>query len=352
MKLFFAGCLLAALPFALRAQTGYNYTITGVVKDMGVQHVYLSYMKGENVVVDSAEVKGATYTVNGYVDGGKVVMLKSGDFDALPTRDNMLSVFLMPGENFTITHTRIFSNAVITGSVANTEYKKLLAREKAFAGDPKDEKESVYGDYMRENPSSPLLIFAFNNYVGDPRTLQAADVPRTRALFNMLSDSVRNLASSKAFQQRLNNMVTFDQGVAIGKQAPDFTQNDTAGHPVSLSAFRGKYVLLDFWASWCGPCRADNPNVVAAYHKYHGKGFEILSVSLDQQEKAWKKAIRDDRLAWTHVSDLKYWDNALVKLYGVQGVPQNFLIDPQGKIIARGLRGEDLEKKLGEIYKN
>jgi peroxiredoxin len=148
----------------------------------------------------------------------------------------------------------------------------------------------------------------------------------------------------------MDKLVTFDKTAAVGQPAPDFKQNDTAGHPVSLSSFRGKYVLLDFWASWCGPCREENPAVVSAYGKYHPRGLEILGVSLDQKEDSWKKAIRADKLTWTHLSDLQYWNNAVAKLYGVQGVPQNFLIDPGGKIIARGLRGQDLDKKLEEIF--
>ena len=141
---------------------------------------------------------------------------------------------------------------------------------------------------------------------------------------------------------------------SIGSTAMDFTQNDKTGKPVSLSAFRGKYVLVDFWASWCGPCRAENPNVVSAYAKYHPKGFDILSVSLDRpgDKDKWLRAIHADKLDWTHVSDLQFWQNAEAVAYGVGSIPQNFLIDPQGKIIAKGLRGDELEEKLSEIYKD
>ena len=134
----------------------------------------------------------------------------------------------------------------------------------------------------------------------------------------------------------------------MGTDALDFTQNDISDKPVTLSSFKGKYVLVDFWASWCRPCRAENPNVVKIYNKFKSKNFTVLGVSLDQQKDAWLKAIEKDNLTWTHVSDLQQWNNAVAQLYRVQSIPQNFLIDPKGKIVAKDLRGEDLEKKLCE----
>ena len=138
---------------------------------------------------------------------------------------------------------------------------------------------------------------------------------------------------------------------SIGSMAMDFTQNDTAGVPVKLSAFRGKYVLLDFWASWCGPCRMENPNVVEAFNKFKSKNFTVLGVSLDRPgyKDAWLQAIKDDNLTWTHVSDLQFWQNQVAQMYKVNSIPQNFLVDPQGKIIGKNLRGPALEQKLCEV---
>jgi peroxiredoxin len=147
----------------------------------------------------------------------------------------------------------------------------------------------------------------------------------------------------------LRNMIDDAKIGAVGSDAIEFTQTDVNGKLVSLSSFKGKYVLVDFWASWCGPCRMENPNVVNNYQQFKEKNFTVLGVSLDKSKDPWLKAINDDKLPWTHVSDLKFWSNEVAVKYHIQSIPQNFLIDPNGKIIARNLRGPALKEKLCEL---
>lgn len=164
-------------------------------------------------------------------------------------------------------------------------------------------------------------------------------------LFNALNPTLKNSTVGKKIEPRLAAAKKTD----IGQPAPDFTQHDTTGKPVSLSSLKGKYVFIDFWASWCGPCRAENPTVKKAYAQYAGKNFEIIAVSLDNKKADWCKAIQEDGLPWLHVSDLKGWQNEVARAYQINAVPNNLLLDPEGKILAKSLYGEELLEKLKEV---
>lgn len=171
------------------------------------------------------------------------------------------------------------------------------------------------------------------------------DYKEMEALFKTLDKKVKKTIEGKVFQRYLKNLAN----VAVGKKAPGITQFDLQGNPYGLQDLKGKYVLVNFWASWCPPCRAENPNLVDTYAEFKDKNFEILGVSFDKDMDAWKKAIDDDKLTWKHISDLQHWNNGASIPYGVKAIPQNVLVDPSGIIIARNLHGEELKKKLREI---
>jgi peroxiredoxin len=181
---------------------------------------------------------------------------------------------------------------------------------------------------------SPFLLVVVNQLSDDVFLLERR--------YQSLSPEVQQSMYGKYIKEQVDN----GKIGAVGTDAMDFIQSDTSGKPISLSSFKGKFVLVDFWASWCKPCRMENPNVLAAYERFKSKNFTVLGVSLDRTRDAWVKAIMDDKLEWFQVSDLKFWNNAVAVQYRIQQIPQNFLIDPNGKIVGRNLRGTDLDSKL------
>jgi peroxiredoxin len=228
----------------------------------------------------------------------------------------------------------------------------LMAEQSSLAGQIK----KFAGEALRKAKDPALVMFELGYYQS---TANGAGFGLEPLSNEQVSQIVNETAQKYPAHQAIAAIkATLDQQQQktmaaswVGKEAPDFSMPDVNGKEVKLSSFRGKYVLVDFWASWCGPCRSENPNLVNAYNKFKGKNFTVLGVSLDRpgQKDKWLQAIKDDQLAWTNISDLQYWSSAVVPLYGFEGIPFNVLVDPQGKVIGEGLRGPQLEGKLAEV---
>lgn len=385
-KIYFL--ITALLPVMALAQTPDTFTINGKIGNTGAPaKVYLSYQLGANSVIDSADVVNGVFSFKGTmlnpVNATLVVDYKGvgiekfaqqyADGRALSNNADNLSFFIDKG-TLTITSKDSVKKAQIAGSQLNIDNVKLQEQLKSInlrgeklmaeikAATPEQQKSPAFQSSMQakykalqtlqsftlksfitDNPNSYLSLLALSS-VGGP----SPDPGEILPLYNSLSQSVRETEAGRVLKSQLDML----KATAVGAVAPDFTQNDVNGTPVKLSSFRGKYVLLDFWASWCGPCRQENPNVVRNYNKYKAKNFTVLGVSLDKAESksAWLAAIKSDGLDWTQVSDLKYWNNAVAALYSITSIPQNYLIGPDGKIIAKNLRGEDLDAKLQELF--
>jgi peroxiredoxin len=350
--------------------------ITGKIKyKEPVKKVMLNYRENDKTITDSADVKNGTFSFSRNMKQPTLatIVVRFEHKDSTTRRPEYRQIYLEPG-NIHITIKDSIKNAIVTGSKSEKEFEKLQKMQEPFSAKMnalnaqymeyrknKDEagmqkisdefdvmdstiNEDVYHKYFKENSTSPVALYALERYAG-----YAIDPAKVEPLFNKLSPAIKKSSSGVAYMKRIETA----KKTAVGAYAINFTQNDTLDKPVSLASFKGKYVLLDFWASWCGPCRAENPNVVKAFNQYKDKNFTVLGVSLDQpgKKQAWLDAINKDNLDWTQVSDLKFWDNAVAKSYGIQAIPQNFLIDPQGKIIAKNIRGEELNTKLSEIFK-
>ena len=285
---------------------------------------------------------------------------------------DFLSVYLEAGK-ITVLAKDSLSNSTITGSKSHDVYAVLKAKAAAYdpsftalyakysearrnkasteqiekSIDSLDNlvKEKVYLSFLKApaTKNSPVAIYALIQYAG-----YAINPVTAEPVFKQLGAVPKNLPSGKIFEER----IALAKKLEVGQYAIPFSQTDTAGKIFSLASLKGKVVLVDFWASWCGPCRAENPNVVKAFNTYKDKGFTVLGVSLDQPgaKERWMKAIHDDGLTWNHVSDLKWWDNEVSKAYGIQAIPQNYLLDKEGKIIGKNLRGEALQSFLKNLF--
>jgi peroxiredoxin len=360
MKKFFILILIVAA-FGC-SKPGYKVTVT--LNGAEGQALIEKREGGKFVGIDSSDFKNGVAVLKGAVEMPDMYFL------SVPGKQGKMMIFL---ENSPIKVTGkadSISLAVATGSKVHDEFtsvnqkiKKISdeymavyqqAQEAEKAGDTLKSKDlmnkvdEIYKgvgvlreDFVKNNPASYVTPFF----------LQSISYEKSASELEQLIGALDPRLSASPVVIALKERVEAMKTVEVGKTAPDFTQNDAQGNPVKLSDIYSKneYTLVDFWASWCGPCRGENPNVVAVFNAYKDKGFGVFGVSLDRDKGKWLEAIEKDKLTWPHVSDLQYWNNAAARLYAVNSIPANFLLNQKGEIIGKGLRGEDLKAKIAEL---
>ena len=363
-----------------------SFTIQGHIGSLDAPaKIYLRYQDKDGIpITDSAILSGGAFTFKGQISGplkaGLLLTRKPWDYryfdgfldDIRDDKDvhnwgnDLLTIYVEPG-NIGISSADSLFNAKVTGTRLNEELsaytrsKLSLTREKKSIGITEnslmEQSKLTYATYLsmdsvynvkaneervmdlhfaNAHPASLTSLFFVDKY-----TKKAINLAELNSTFNKLSPAIRN----STFGNDVKKALIRTKGLEIGTKAPEFTQNDTLGHPIRLSDFRGKYVFIDFWASWCAPCRAENPSVVNAYNLFKDKSFTVIGVSLDKPygKDSWLKAIQQDNLGgWTQLSDLKGSGNAVANLYHIDNIPQNVLLDPQGRIIAKNLKGTEL----------
>ena len=306
-----------------------GYIIDGEISDVKDGMVYLKkYVDKSFVDVDSALITDGKFKFEGVASEALAHGLTTQKESRRPL------VFFLDNDVMNVKLNESDKKLIVTGSPVNDIYmaNAPIVRSKGYSLD----------SLLSVHPASPVsAYFVVKDFA---YKLNLEEMKSVRSKLDASLDGT-------SYVQQIESMIARLEKVQVGSEAPDFTLPDVNGNLVSLSSFRGKYVLVDFWAAWCPDCRKENPNIVSAWEKYKNKNFAILGVSLDRNRDQWLAAIEKDKLTWTQVSDLKYWSSEAAVLYCIRWIPMSFLIDPEGKIVAIGLEGEELHNKLEELLK-
>lgn len=351
-----------AFPGLVLGQASQDFQIKGVVRGLPDNTVLELREQDPNIPTPVATAKSqrGNFLFKGVLPASNLYYI------SYPGTEQKLFVYLEPTSMTLSAHKDSLAAGILKGSAAHdafTEFNRVfsplygrlgqLSQQLQSGADANGsirrqydatlaEAQAKADQFIQKHASSVVAPFAI---LVVSQLSQDADLTERR--FAMLSAAAKGSLYGKMLEKNISDAKVG----SIGSQAVDFTQNDPNGKPVTLSSFKGKYVLIDFWASWCGPCRQENPNVVEAFQKFKSKNFTVLGVSLDRARDPWLKAIQDDKLDWTQVSDLKFWNNEVAQAYRISSIPQNLLIDPNGTIIAKNLRGPELQQRLSQLLR-
>lgn len=353
-----------------------KFHLKGKIVGQDTGYVHIGYFANKKIYInDSCYLKNGEFEFAGFINGATRGTFYGKRKSRSVDDPNWTEIFIEPGNMEAIFKVDEFKKAQLTGSKSQNEFTVYNKRidsidkkwknvfdelnnakikndsikiEKIYSEQLplyRDESNRTTLNFVKEFPNSDISAYLLFNQIN-------LSLDSQKFYYSLLTASVQQ----SFYGNNVNNSIVKQENLQIGMQAPDFTQVDLNGNQISLKNFRGKYILLDFWASWCIPCRAEHPYLKKAYAKYHDKGFEIISFSMDgpENKSAWINAIKKDDLPWIQLCDFKVWNSEVISEYnylGGKGIPANFLINSEGLIVAKDLRGDDLEKKLTELIK-
>ena len=356
-------------------KTSGKFTVTGEIKNIPDQKIYLEEVyfdqKQPPTILDTAEVVGGKFKISGVAPQQSMYRLRTEksfayffindrsniSFNADAKNQNILSQTFNTPANLSLKKFMVILDTLQAALLQKNTMLEQLQQSK-----PSDSLMKVEaGSFKLMNDAYKQFLVNYIDTTSSPVIALFALGYSSQVDKNVLNTSIDKLSKRFPDHSELNSLINSyrqaevqkpspSSDLHIGALAPEISLPDTQGKMFSLSSLKGKYVLVDFWASWCGPCRGENPNVVKAYKAYRDNNFTVLGVSLDKEKVAWLNAIKEDGLTWQHISDLGFWNSAVVPLYHIEGIPFNVLLDPQGKIIAMNLRGEELGNKLKELF--